>query len=504
MKNSKALWIAVAFVCVNVALIALAGQASAQPVTHELRPPFTFIKTAQSSRPELATVPPGSTVLMTETFGATFTATTSLVGTIPLWRVTVGADDTAGYFWDKAGASTPIAFTNSAWSAARLFTATQVLTPGVSSYPAGQDTWLIYGPFDLSRYVYAHLSFEAYLDSKTGDTLQWAMSPNGQTFYGDSQSGPVGQWITNTYSFRADSSYTGVYLAFAFNSHTNPQGLGAFIRNVRLTGEPIKYGYLPIVMNNFAEPTATPTPTPTPIPPLYGYTFDQPNPTGPGSDLALWGGEFYGTGSGDFGSYAYGQKVRVGHGNPGNSLSLYTTASYITAGTSPNNYAPANFDLYVDTSPWRIYPSDYYGVIFGASDNTFGANPGDFRGSGSFYFLYYGTGDTSVQTKGIRLDVCNGGKCYRLTGNSSNNGFIAVPPSFVGNSLSWDTLHVQRDGTAINVWVNNTAVITVNDSTFTGSRKWGLGLIASVNDPTYPPVGGQFAIDYDNIKLYSR
>ncbi len=105
MKNSKALWIVVAFVCVNVALIALAGQASAQPVTHELKPPFKFVETTQPSRPELSTVPPGSTVLMTETFGAAFTATTSLVGTTPLWRVTVDADDTAGYYWGRVGAS---------------------------------------------------------------------------------------------------------------------------------------------------------------------------------------------------------------------------------------------------------------------------------------------------------------------------------------------------------------------------------------------------------------
>ncbi len=64
----------------------------------------------------------------------------------------------------------------------------------------------------------------------------WAMSPDGQNFYGNSQSGPLGEWITNTYSFRSYPSYTGVYVAFAFNSHTDPQGLGAFIRNVRLTG----------------------------------------------------------------------------------------------------------------------------------------------------------------------------------------------------------------------------------------------------------------------------
>ena len=281
MKNLKALWIIVAFACATLALIALAGQAvTARPASHELKPPFNFVQQPPASRPEVSSVPPGSTVLMTETFGAAFTATTSLTGTTPLWRVTVNADDVAGYYWGRVGVSGAVTFTNSAWSAARLFTATQVLTPGVSTYPAGQDTWLIYGPFDLSRYAYAHLSFEAYLDSKADDTLVWAMSPDGQNFYGNSQSGPLGEWITNTYSFRANPSYQAVYLAFAFNSHTNPQGKGAFIRNVRLTGEPVKYTYLSLVANNYAAPT------PTPIPPLFGYTFDPGNTT----DLAHWGG----------------------------------------------------------------------------------------------------------------------------------------------------------------------------------------------------------------------
>jgi hypothetical protein len=204
MKNPKALWITLAFVCANLALIALAGQAvSAQPPSHELKPPFKFVQASQPSLPELNSMPPGSSVLMTETFGAAFTATISLQGTTPLWRVTANADDTAGYFWGSVDVSSPVTFANSAWSAARLYSATQVLTPGVSTYPVGQDTWLVYGPLDLSRYSYAYLSFGSYLDSQAGDTLLWAMSPDGQNFYGNMQSGPLGKWITNTYSFRS-------------------------------------------------------------------------------------------------------------------------------------------------------------------------------------------------------------------------------------------------------------------------------------------------------------
>jgi len=93
-----------------------------------------------------------------------------------------------------------------------LHTATQILTPGVSPYPAGQDAWLIYGPVDLGKFLYAHLSFEYYLDSQVGDTLLWGYSTDGQTFYGNSQSGPLGTWITNTFSVRTNTTFQTMYL----------------------------------------------------------------------------------------------------------------------------------------------------------------------------------------------------------------------------------------------------------------------------------------------------
>jgi hypothetical protein len=522
MKNSKALWIAVAFVCVNVALIALAGAASAQPVSHELRPPFKFVKTTQTSQPELGTVPPGSTVFMTETFGTTFTATTNLVGNTPLWRVTVDADDTAGYFWDQTGASAPVTFTNSAWNAARLFTATQVLTPGVSSYPAGQATWLIYGPIDASGDVYVHLGFESYLDSQAGDTLSWAMSSDGQNFFGDTISGSPGEWITNTFSFRAHPSYTGVYVAFAFHSHTDPQGLGAFIRNVRLTGEPIKYDYLPIVMNSFAEPTATPTPTPTPIPPLYGYTFDPGNT----SDLAHWGGAYYNSGSTKYGQCIPGQcaiHYTTPRGNPANSLRLYTNGLYSFIASSPNDIAPDNYDLYVDMSPWVIYPrnadcpfgcpdndwGDWYGVIFNASSDTFGANPSQFQYNKTYYRVFFYNRD-AVRPIAIRLERCDGSSdptqnsCHKLAENTS------LPGNFIGNASGFDTLHIQRlAGGSIKIWLNDNAtpVLTANDPTFTGAShgKYGTFIFSWTRNATQnPPAGYEMQIDFDNVKLYQH
>jgi hypothetical protein len=307
-QNSKTLWLVLALLVGSLALIALAGQVvSAQTLNPELKPPFRFAE--RPLAPAAQTLPPGSTVLMTETFGLSFAPTTTLTGTTPQWRIIVNPDDTAGYYWNRVGSG---AFINTAWSATQPITSAPALNPGVDTYPAGQDAWLIYGPVDLSKFQYGHLSFEYYLASQTGDTLLWGYSTDGQTFYGNRQSGPLGKWITDTISFPAK---TTIYLAFAFNSQASPQGLGAFVRNVRLTGEPLKYSYMPVVFNNYAPPT------PTPIPPKYGYYFNTDNTT----DLPHWGGPFYNGGTPKYGQCIPGQcaiHYMTPHGNPANSLRL--------------------------------------------------------------------------------------------------------------------------------------------------------------------------------------
>lgn len=500
-KKLTPFWIVVALLGCGLALIALAGEAvSAQPLRPELKPPFKFAE--RTAAPAAQTPPPGSTVLMTETFGASFAPVTDLNGSTPQWRIIRNPADTAGYHWDKVDASAPIAFSNSAWSAARLVTATQVLTPGESIYPAGQDAWLIYGPIDLSKFVYAHLSFEYYLDSQAGDTLLWGYSADGETFYGNSQSGPLGTWITDTFAFRANSAFQTVYLAFAFNSQADPQGLGAFVRNVQLTGEPVKYGYLPLIMNNYAAPT------PTLPPPLFGpYTFDENN-----TDLDHWGGTYNGVGSGTGGSYGYGQFVRTSptHGNPGKSLTLYNGAWWIMTASSPNtDQLPNDFALSVDTSPWIIYPrnagcqpacppdnlGNMYGIIFNASSNTFGSHPGQFNFDGQFYMVFFYNID-ATKPIGMKLRRCNGGNCVTLQTTSLPSGLVH------GNAAYWDNILIRRTGANLDVSVNGTSLINVVDSSYTNGR-YGMFIFPSDGNYTAYPVDFNYAmqVDFDNIKV---
>jgi hypothetical protein len=480
-KQHSTWWIAILLLGCGLALIALVGQVvSARSTGPELQPPLRFAE--RPAALDVGTPPPGSTVVMTETFGSSFAPITDTAGTTPQWRIITNPDDTAGYDWDRSEAvpGTPAAFANSAWSAARSYPPAPALTPGVSTYPAGQDAWLIYGPIDLSKFEFAQLSFEYYLDSRAGDTLLWGYSTDGQTFYGNSQSGPLRTWITNTLSFDPDATFNAVYLAFAFNSHADPQGKGAFVSNVVLTGEPLQLNYLPIALNNYAIPTATP------IPPLYGYTFDPGN-----NDLNLWGGTITGNPrQGYGGACVEGQFARTNHGNPVNSLALWNNCKFVPTYSSPDVDAPTDFEMVVDMSPWRLYGEDLYGVIFSADGNN-------------LYRLSLATNVGNNVVTSILLERCAGNSCSPLT--SGYSGLQPLPSGLVyAQSAFWDELRVLHIGGNIKVFINGVQVVDVTDSNPLPGHKFGVQVFPLAGNVTDPPEGAQMEIDFDNIRVYAR
>lgn len=528
IKNIK-FWFSILIGVWALIVAATFGQqrALADPVI-ELQPPFEFVQTQSPDRPLIGLPRPGSAILMAETFGADFSPIASLEGSTPRWRTVVNTTDTAGYYWDRVDrvySTPPVTFTNSAWSAA-LNVAGQplLLKPGIDNYPAGQDTWLIYGPIDLSRYQYATLTFQYYLDADANDTLLWGAFRDASRVYGASVAGAHnGEWITGTLTLDW-SSYgdNAVYLAFAFQSRSS-SGLGAFIRNVRLNAEPFYYVYAPLVAHNYPltpTPTSTPTPTPTPtlIPPLYGYTFEDGT-----TDLSRWGGAYYNTGPTKYGQCIPGQcsiHYTSPHGNPSNSLRLYTNGLYSLIASSPNDIAPDSFDLYVDISPWVIYPrnascpygcpdndlGDWYGIIFNASSDTFGANPSQFAYNKTYYRVYFYNID-SVKPIKIKLERCDGSSIS--TNNSCHNlGTSSLPGSFIGNAAGFDTVHIRRlAGGSIQVSLNGSVLISANDSTYTGSAHGEYGVFIfswTQNDTANPPTGYEMQIDFDNVKMYSR
>ena len=188
--------------------------------------------------------------------------------------------------------------------------------------------------------------------------------------------------------------------------------------------------------------------------------------------------------------------------------------------SSPNDSAPDDYDLYVDISPWQIYPrwagcapwcpeddlGDWYGIIFNASSDTFGTNPSQFAYNKRYYRLYFYNID-ATKPIAVRLDRCDGSSspgsnsCHKLATNS-------LPSNFLGNAGGFDTMHIQRLASgSIQVWANDTLLIAVTDATYTGSTygEYGVFMFSSTNNATQnPPIGYEMQVDFDNIKVYQR
>jgi hypothetical protein len=505
-----------------IALIGLAvgsgiiQSAAAQSPKDGLHPPFAFHKASSVGAADVGFPYNGSTIIFTETFGSSFAPTTTLNLPGTMWRVVTNTN-AANYYW---GAVTSGGFQPSAWPAGAQ------IIPTVP-YPQNLDTWLIYGPLDLSHYASAQLFFDYYLDttpgacspSYSGDCLAWAYSTDGQTFFGSDTSGHLSTAISGTGwlsgSLVLDNhqfASSPIYIAFAFKSGTSPNGAGAFIRNVQLIGNPMKYVYLPLILNNY---------TPPPPPPLFGYFFDDA-----GADLAHWGGAFYNPGTTKYGQCVSAQcavtvHAPIPHGNPGDSLRLYTNGLYRFVATSPNDITPDSFDLYMDISPVVLYPrdascvlygcpandlGDWYGIIFNASGATFGSNPSQFAYNKQYYILFFYDIDATTPI-GVKLQRCDGSSdpasnsCHTL-GNST------LPSNFIGNSAGFDTIHITRDSSdgTIKVKVDGTTLINVQDNTYMGSSygKYGAFIFSWDKNDTGPLTGAQMQVDFDNIKVYSR
>jgi hypothetical protein len=224
----------------------------------------------------------------------------------------------------------------------------------------------------------------------------------------------------------------------------------------------------------------------TSTPPLYGYTFD------PGSnDLDLWGGTITGNPRQGYGGPCVeGQFARTNHGNPVNSLALWNNCKYVPTYSSPNVDAPANFEMIVDMSPWRLYGEDLYGVIFNSDGNN-------------FYRLSLATNSDNDVVTSVLLERCYGGSCTPLT--SGYAGLQSIPAGLVyAQSAFWDQLRVLRVGSNIKVFINGVQVINLNDSLLTGPGKFGVHIFPLAGNVTDPPEGAQMEIDFDNIRVYAR
>jgi hypothetical protein len=135
--------------------------------------------------------------------------------------------------------------------------------------------------------------------------------------------------------------------------------------------------------------------------------------------------------------------------------------------------------------PWRLY-KDNVPELSLRQQQYAGTTP-TVNGNGQ-YILYVATGEASAVPRGNRLDRCSSKvDCKRLSGNSQNDGYIALPPSFVGNAAAFDNIHLQRQGDQITVWVNDVLMFTLTDGTYVSNQKWGVFILPYTNDSLSHP-----------------
>jgi hypothetical protein len=177
----------------------------------------------------------------------------------------------------------------SAWAIGDGFNGGQ-LDPATDGYAPNTDSWLVYGPINMTDATDGAVLLDYWLQSEVGDAFGVAVSTDGSNYQGLlDTSGGSGSWSNVMYNLDSYIGESAVYIAFTFESDgsANPGNLkGAFLDQVVIMVQYPLNLYLPYVALGMtpthtptptAQPTATPTATATAAPITYVDTFENPN-----------------------------------------------------------------------------------------------------------------------------------------------------------------------------------------------------------------------------------
>lgn len=182
--------------------------------------------------------------LMTQDFEGTFPATG--------WTVFDNDGSANGeYYWDDDDYKPH----TGSWSAWCANGGADGLDPQTYYYPNDMQSWMVYGPVDLSAASDAELLFYYWNQSEADyDDFMWTASTNGTNFYGYKVNGDSGGWqfvnfdLTSVPTLGDVTGSSSVWIAFIFNSDSSTVDDGAFVDDVTL--QAINYTdsvYLPLV-----------------------------------------------------------------------------------------------------------------------------------------------------------------------------------------------------------------------------------------------------------------
>ncbi|MHB8775970.1 MAG: hypothetical protein ACYC6U_12820 [Bellilinea sp.] len=194
---------------------------SGQTPTHSPTPSATFTVTPTPSNTPL----PPWTDLFSETFEDAFPGEWSLYS---YWfNGTDWQNVTSAMSWGKR-ACQAYSGSNGGWAVGGGSYGSAL--PCTESYTDDIETWMIYGPIDLSQVKDGTISIKLWLDIESeSDFMGWGVSLDNATVYGNAFSGYSGSWFTDTmdlknvYTLGNITGQSQVWIAIWFTSNSaNP------------------------------------------------------------------------------------------------------------------------------------------------------------------------------------------------------------------------------------------------------------------------------------------
>jgi len=303
------------------------------------------------------------------------------------------------------------------------------------SYPNNADSWLIYGPIDLSEVFHAEMTFDWWLDTASGDWFGWCvMTDIDDLSAGCNEariSGSIGAWVEGQLSLDPYAmTSTPVYVAFHFTSDDAGAGEGVYVDNVIVRGDYGRHLFLPLVRRD-----------PTPTPSGYDYEFD---------GATTWQVVDHSGADGPPGTDWF----RVRNSNDYLKMSIADRWEHIIA--SPQQSMTPPYRITAKTYYYQRSWSSGYGFVFGSTNKNF---------RDKYYRLlavYISDGNMKVQLKRVDYD----GSDRELW------GYGDIPKDIL-NGQEWNKWEIIHTGDRIFVYINNTGVLNVGGSDLSGEGYFG-------------------------------
>jgi hypothetical protein len=237
------------------------------------------------------------------------------------------------------------------------------LDPLAPNFPAGVNSWLVAGPFDLSSADDAMIDLDLFYESDGNDAFKVSVSYNRLDFveqYVRDENISEGSWepVTISLSNFIDPNEQQIWIAFIFSSDNGSAGeIGAMMDNINLMVEGNPFNFLPILVDD--EPPTPPPATPTATrPPAGPRRYDFENNIVPWQAVRARSGsdfEVRHNGSSDDGRQGFLNIEAFGD-------EAYVIVSPLQAGPKP----PYNIETVVKLRSPRE-TGNQYGIIFGAN-----------------------------------------------------------------------------------------------------------------------------------------